>query len=408
MQSLWSLAWLFSWVCLNTGCQFGQGEQSPQLVDQGYADDPEAWRFGEAPKSRNKPAVVNANKDQKNDAKKGRLETYDTRPRLIHRHQPVAVVEVDTLAVKSKEKATAAVAAPAVRTVKAAPSAAVAATTQLPTKAAAKSTNSLPLSLTATAKSLPKSLSKAPGVTSKSPSESGFKAATKPDSVLAKAVAPDPGIPKRIKRVDLTEDREAADLARNQVPLPEAPADEVPERGDQAPEPSLDAPQVVTLVPQPVDDGEEVVDAAAAAAAEAQEMATEAPKMVDAAKTPPDEASVVAAPARVAVSETAMAAPAAEPTPQLVQQGPLPQISPSGKVVRYILTPALNVRSQPALDAPVVRSYCQGQRVQVSLQGEWAMLREGEWVRTKYLADGPLHHPGHSSSRAPGCRVNDH
>ena len=137
-------------------------------------------------------------------------------------------------------------------------------------------------------------------------------------------------------------------------------------------------------------------------------MATEAPKMVDAAKTALDEVTVEPASAPVAVRETRLVAPAAAPLPQLVQQGPLPQISPSGKVVRYILTPALNVRSQPALDAPVVRSYCQGHRIQVSLQGEWAMLREGEWVRTKYLADGPPHRSGHSRSRAPGCMGNEH
>jgi len=402
MQSLWSLAWLLSWACLNTSCQFGQGEQSPQLVDQGYADDPEAWRFGEAPKSYNKSAVVKAN----NDPKKKRLEKYDTNPRLIHRREPV--VEVDTLAAKTKEKPVTETPVPAVRGVKTAPPKNVAKATKAPAKAAAKATNSLPKSLSATAQTLPKALSKALAVTPKSPTKPAFKAVTKPDSLLAKAVAPDPGIPNRIKRVDLAEDHEAADLARDQVPLPEAPADEVPERGDQAPKPSLDASQVVTLVPQPVNDGEEVVDAAAAAAEEAHEMATEAPKMVAAGKTAVDEIPAERAPAQVAVSETKLVVPAAAPTPQLVQQGPLPQISPSGKVVRYILTPALNVRSQPALDAPVVRSYCQGQRIQVSLQGEWAMLREGEWVRTKYLADGPPHRSGHSRSRAPGCMGNEH
>ena len=60
--------------------------------------------------------------------------------------------------------------------------------------------------------------------------------------------------------------------------------------------------------------------------------------------------------------------------------------SASGKaVVRYVNTAKLNVRSGPSRSASVVRQLKRGDRVNAEMQGKFAKIGKGEWVRTKLL-----------------------
>lgn len=53
---------------------------------------------------------------------------------------------------------------------------------------------------------------------------------------------------------------------------------------------------------------------------------------------------------------------------------------------RYITSFALNVRSGPTKEAPVVRHVKWGDRVDVVINGEWAKLAPGEFISSKHLS----------------------
>ncbi len=60
-----------------------------------------------------------------------------------------------------------------------------------------------------------------------------------------------------------------------------------------------------------------------------------------------------------------------------------------GKQQRYVDAVMLNVRGKPAKGAPVVRRLLGGAMIHVEMHGKWAKIKEGQWVRTKYLAAEP-------------------
>ena len=118
--------------------------------------------------------------------------------------------------------------------------------------------------------------------------------------------------------------------------------------GDDAEEP----------VSEPSEGGEE----AAAPAEEAPAAENEAP-----AAEPADDAATADA-----------AAPAASAEPTGFTGAP---------VTRYVRAFALNVRGGPGKDFPVKRHVKYGEKIQVTINGEWAKLGEGEYVSTNRLAE---------------------
>lgn len=60
-----------------------------------------------------------------------------------------------------------------------------------------------------------------------------------------------------------------------------------------------------------------------------------------------------------------------------------------GKQQRYVDAVMLNVRAKPAKGAPVVRRLLGGAMINVELKGKWAKIKDGQWVRTKFLSAEP-------------------
>jgi uncharacterized protein YgiM (DUF1202 family) len=58
-------------------------------------------------------------------------------------------------------------------------------------------------------------------------------------------------------------------------------------------------------------------------------------------------------------------------------------------VTRYVDAIMLNVRSKPTPRAPVVRRLLGGAKITVSDKGRYAKIKDGEWVRTKFLSAQP-------------------
>jgi hypothetical protein len=63
--------------------------------------------------------------------------------------------------------------------------------------------------------------------------------------------------------------------------------------------------------------------------------------------------------------------------------------APKGKATRYVAAVLLNVRSSASLRAPVVRRLLGGAKIYVTVQGDFAKIKDGQWVRTKYLSAEP-------------------
>ena len=56
---------------------------------------------------------------------------------------------------------------------------------------------------------------------------------------------------------------------------------------------------------------------------------------------------------------------------------------------RYVKGWVLTVRSQPNLNSKVVKYLLGGTKVSVEIQGEWAKIKDGQWLRSKYLSETP-------------------
>lgn len=63
-------------------------------------------------------------------------------------------------------------------------------------------------------------------------------------------------------------------------------------------------------------------------------------------------------------------------------------VAPKGKVTRYVDAILLNVRSKPSQKAPIVRRLLGGAKIYVTITGEWAKIKGGQWVRSRYLNEG--------------------
>jgi len=56
---------------------------------------------------------------------------------------------------------------------------------------------------------------------------------------------------------------------------------------------------------------------------------------------------------------------------------------------RYVDAVMLNVRSKPNSKAPIVRRLLGGATVKVEIRGKWAKIKNGQWLRAKYLSEAP-------------------
>jgi hypothetical protein len=56
-------------------------------------------------------------------------------------------------------------------------------------------------------------------------------------------------------------------------------------------------------------------------------------------------------------------------------------------VTRWVKTFAVNVRTGPSKESPVVRHMARGHKLSVSIDGEWAKVGEGEFVSINALTD---------------------
>jgi uncharacterized protein YgiM (DUF1202 family) len=75
--------------------------------------------------------------------------------------------------------------------------------------------------------------------------------------------------------------------------------------------------------------------------------------------------------------------PSADDVAQAAEQ----ESRPTGKTVSRVVTATkLNVRSSPSRKSSVVRQLSKGDEVQAVIQGKFAKIGEGEYVRAKYLA----------------------
>lgn len=61
----------------------------------------------------------------------------------------------------------------------------------------------------------------------------------------------------------------------------------------------------------------------------------------------------------------------------------------AGKVTRYVNAMLLNVRNAPRSNAKVVRRLLGGAKIYVEEKGTYAKIKNGQWVRTKYLSAEP-------------------
>lgn len=121
---------------------------------------------------------------------------------------------------------------------------------------------------------------------------------------------------------------------------------------------------------EPSEDGDE---AAAPDQAEGDDTMGDAASEETPAAEPADAAGIVdEAPATPAPAE-----PAAPAAPSF----------DGNKVVRYVKSYALNVRTGPGLEFPVKRHVKYGDKVEVIISGEWAKLGEGEYISTNRLVE---------------------
>jgi hypothetical protein len=134
-------------------------------------------------------------------------------------------------------------------------------------------------------------------------------------------------------------------------------------------------------------DQEEAEDVVEGAEGEGEEAAAEGEEAAAEGEEAAEEAVNEAAPTAEAEAEAAKPA-----TP-----APAPVDAPgfTGKsAVRYVTSFALNVRSAPSKDAPVLKHVKWGDKVNVVINGEWAKLAPGEYISSKHL-----------SATAPGAKA---
>lgn len=81
--------------------------------------------------------------------------------------------------------------------------------------------------------------------------------------------------------------------------------------------------------------------------------------------------------------------------------------SAKGRQVRYVDAIMLNVRARPDNRAPIVRRLLGGAKVSATIQGGWAKLKNGQWVRSRYLSPTPTRRVTHSEADAAWGNVKD-
>lgn len=113
----------------------------------------------------------------------------------------------------------------------------------------------------------------------------------------------------------------------------------------------------------------------------------------DEAAPPAEEADT----AEEAAAPSAELAPAPAPSPAPIAAPPPSAPEAPGfdgpKVVRWVTSYALNVRSGPGKEFPVIGHVKRGDKLEVVMNGEWAKLGEGRFIATTRLAEknpGPL------------------
>ena len=70
--------------------------------------------------------------------------------------------------------------------------------------------------------------------------------------------------------------------------------------------------------------------------------------------------------------------PSAEPTPMMSAGGQ-----------KFVTASTLNVRSGASAKATVVRKLRKGEAVNATIEGKWAKIGEGEYVKASFLSDSP-------------------
>lgn len=108
------------------------------------------------------------------------------------------------------------------------------------------------------------------------------------------------------------------------------------------------------------------------------------------ASEPSTDAEEAAAPSEeeTPAAEPAPEAAPAEEAPADVAPAPAEPAGFDGATVsRYVTSFALNVRTGPSKDSPVKRHVKWGDKIDVSVNGEWAKLAPGEYVSTNRLSE---------------------
>lgn len=63
--------------------------------------------------------------------------------------------------------------------------------------------------------------------------------------------------------------------------------------------------------------------------------------------------------------------------------------APQGKATYYVDAILLNVRSRASQKAPIVRRLLGGAKIHVEVKGAWGKIKNGQWVRSRYLSTSP-------------------
>jgi uncharacterized protein YgiM (DUF1202 family) len=109
---------------------------------------------------------------------------------------------------------------------------------------------------------------------------------------------------------------------------------------------------------------------------------TAAPTKVEPVKKAPAKAPVTA-PAKAPVATTKVVTL----TPKVATPAKKPAVvATTSKTTMYVTTETLNVRSSPSPVAPVVAKLTRGSMFNVTVQGNWAKIGDGQYVSVKYLS----------------------
>ena len=82
-----------------------------------------------------------------------------------------------------------------------------------------------------------------------------------------------------------------------------------------------------------------------------------------------------------------------EPEPPAISNEVAPvsgsEIEGSGPQVRYVKAAELNIRQEPNRYSKIVGKVLGGAKVKVKIEGGWARLDEGRWIRSRWLVKKP-------------------